>query len=317
MTKEREERARVRQQYDDLLLRHHQRSDPNVLVTGHCNITQDRIIQMSDQTGAGLLEAFGAVREDFSSVCQLWWKMREERQSFRNTYLRAPHWRLLNGGDETDTGCFVKAPNEGTGRYVRVEMNLVSTPDSGDVTGILTVLDITEQTISNRISCQLSVTGYDFVADVDLRRDTYKIISLDEKACCVPPHQGVHSFRVDRLAQSGVVPRDREQFRDGLNPRRMLERLKHGQTYTFSYSMDDNGDIRTKNITVAPIDLRLGRVCLSRTDITDSIREQQRSLRVIAYTCELAGFIDAASGSFIMYTRQMILENLPPHTTEL
>ena len=105
--------------------------------------------------------------------------------------------------------------------------------------------------------------------------------------------------------RSGVVPRDREQFRDGLNPGRMLERLKHGQTYTFSYSMDDNGDIRTKNITVAPIDLRLGRVCLSRTDITDSIREQQRLLRVIAYTCELAGFIDAASGSFIMYTRDV------------
>lgn len=31
MTKEREERARVRQQYDDLLLRHHQRSDPTSL----------------------------------------------------------------------------------------------------------------------------------------------------------------------------------------------------------------------------------------------------------------------------------------------
>lgn len=53
MTKEREERARVRQQYNDLLLQHHQRTDPNVLVTGHCNITQDRIIQISDQTGAG------------------------------------------------------------------------------------------------------------------------------------------------------------------------------------------------------------------------------------------------------------------------
>ena len=28
------------------------------------------------------------------------------------------------------------------------------------------------------------------------------------------------------MLQSGVVPRDREQFRDGLNPGRMLERLK-------------------------------------------------------------------------------------------
>ncbi len=73
MTKEREERARVRQQYNDLLLRHYQKSDPNVLVMGHCNITQDRIIQISDQTGAQLLKTFGSVRETFLPVCQLWW----------------------------------------------------------------------------------------------------------------------------------------------------------------------------------------------------------------------------------------------------
>ena len=75
---------------------------------------------------------------------------------------------------------------------------------------------------------------------------------------------------------------------------------------------DDAGDVRTKNVTVSPIDLRLGRICLSRTDITDSIREQQRLLRVVAYTCELACFIDTATGGLVMYTRQMVLENLPP-----
>ena len=35
---------------------------------------------------------------------------------------------------------------------------------------------------------------------------------------------------------------------------------------------------------------------------------------MIAYTCELACFIDAVTGEFSMYTRQMVLENLPPHT---
>ena len=44
--------------------------------------------------------------------------------------------------------------------------------------------------------------------------------------------------------------------------------------------------------------------------------EQQRLLRVIAYTCELAGFIDASAGTLTMYTRQMVLENLPPHNAQ-
>ena len=36
-------------------------------------------------------------------------------------------------------------------------MSMVSTPDSGDVTGILTVMDITEQIAAERVVHQLSV----------------------------------------------------------------------------------------------------------------------------------------------------------------
>ena len=54
---------------------------------------------------------------------------------------------------------------------------MVTAPDSGDITGILTVSDITEQTISHRILNQLSVAGYDFVADVDLNQDHFAIVS--------------------------------------------------------------------------------------------------------------------------------------------
>ena len=316
MTKEREERARVRQQYNELLLRHHQRTDPNVLVTGHCNITQDRIIQISDQTGAGLLETFGAVREAFFDGISTLVVDGKERRVFRDTYLREPSLAAFQRGDTKQVkNFFVQLPNEETGRYVQIEMNMVSTPDSGDVTGILTVIDITEQVVADRIVHQLSVTGYDFVADLDLKRDTYLILSQDEKANCVPPRQGVHSAWVAGMLEYRVVPRAREQYREHLDTARMLARLEHGRAYTFAFSMvDDAGDVRAKNVTVSPIDPRLGRVCLSRTDITDSIREQQRLLRVIAYTCELACFIDAVTGEFSMYTRQMVLENLPPHT---
>lgn len=317
MTKEREERARVRQNYNDLLLQHHQKSDPNALVMGHCNITEDRIIQISDQTGAGLLDRFGVVREDFFTGLSGLIVEEEDRKNFRNTFLRAPSLAAFERGETVKIQeVYVQLPGEESGRYVKFEMKMVATPDSGDVTGILTVTDITEQIISDRIARRLSVSGYDFVADVDLKRDTYKILSQDENARCMPLKKGIHSYRVTQLLKCGIVPRDREQFRKGLDPERMLNRLKQGRTYTFAYSMVDSEDIRTKNITVSPIDLRLGRVCLTRTDITDSIREQRLLLRAVACICELAAFIDVAAGTFLMYTREMILENLPPHAAQ-
>ncbi len=97
-------------------------------------------------------------------------------------------------------------PDEETGRYVRFEMSMVSTPDSDDVTGILTVIDITEQVVADRILHQRSDTGYDFVVDVDLRRDTYTILSQDENAVGMPPHRGVHSRRVAQMLNRGWYP---------------------------------------------------------------------------------------------------------------
>ncbi|MEQ2679925.1 PAS domain-containing protein [Enterocloster citroniae] len=316
MTKEREERAHVRQQYNDLILQHYQKSDPNALVLGHCNITQDYIIEIIDRTGMDLRKTFGSVREEFFTGLSTLIPDKKEQEGFLYIYLREPALAAFERGELEHTNeYYVELPHEESGRYIQFEMHMVSTPDSGDVTGILTVRDITEQTVSHRILHQLSVTGYDFAADLDLTRDTYKILSLDANARFVPPKQGNHSQWTEYMMENRVVPKDRKQYWNSLNLDQMARRLKQEGAYTFSFSLiDDDGDIRTKNMTVSPIDLRLGRVCLSRTDITESIREQQRLLRVIAYTCELAGFIDVSTGSLSMYTRQMVLENLPPHT---
>lgn len=81
--------------------------------------------------------------------------------------------------------------------------------------------------------------------------------------------------------------------------------------------VDDSGDIRIKNMTVFATDLRLGRVCLARTDITESVRQQQGLLYMIAYTFDLAGFVDLSSGGRLtMYTRDTVLKNLPPFIME-
>lgn len=46
MTKEREEQERIRQQYNDLILQHYRKPGPNALIVGHCNVTQNRFIEI-------------------------------------------------------------------------------------------------------------------------------------------------------------------------------------------------------------------------------------------------------------------------------
>ena len=214
--------------------------------------------------------------------------------------------------------CFVKLPHEERGRYVLINMNLVATPDSKDVTGILTVSDITGQTISDRILHQLSVTGYDYVLDVDLSMDSCTLVSSNEGASRVPSQQGRYTEWIDSMIHDSVVGQDAQLYRESLNPEKVSEKLGREGAYAFYFSMvDGSGDIRIKNMTVFATDLRLGRVCLARTDITESVRQQQGLLYMIAYTFDLAGFVDLSSGGRLtMYTRDTVLKNLPPFIME-
>lgn len=313
-----EEKEQIRRQYEELILKHYRMPGPDALVVGHCNITQNRILEIIDHTDSYLLKNLGTVREEFFTGLAALVVDQEERQVFLDTYLNAPALAAFRRKDtEQILKCFVRFPREEKGRYVQFKVNLVEAPDTGDITGILTVTDITEQTISDRILHQLSVTNYDFVIDLNLDQDSYTILTSNQNAVCIPERKGCHSRRVAEMLASTIVPKDREQYRRCLDPAGMRQRLEREGLYTFAFSItDENGDIRTKNMTVTAIDLRLGRVCLLRTDITDSVREQQGLLNMMAYTFELMGIYHVGADSFIMYTRQMVLENLPPHVMD-
>lgn len=318
MTKQLEEQSRLRQQYQDLIMQHYRVQEPNTLVLGHCNITQNLILEIIDHTDSDLLETFGAVREEFFTGISSLIVEEEERSAFLKMYLNKPALEAFERKEtEQKLSCFVKLPKEERGRYVQIVVNLVATPDSGDVTGILTITDITEKTIRERILHRLSAAGYDFIVDVDLTEDTYTVLMSNDEDGLSPKNKGSHSQWIAYMMEKRVVPSDRQRYIEGLAPEHMLERLKKRGTYTFAFSVyDDCGNIRTKNITVSAADLRLGRVCLSRADITDSVREQQGLLHVIAYTFELAGFVNIENHNLTLYSRKTVLANLPPYFVE-
>lgn len=318
MTKELQEQERIRQKYNELIVQHYRTPGANAVVIGHCNITENRIYEIIDHTGSDLLETFGMVREDFFKGIASLIVEEEERQMFLSKYLNAPALAAFERGDtEQVLNCFVKLPKETRGRYIRFEMNLVETPDTGDITGILTVTDITEQTITDRILHQLSVASCDLVVDVDLAEDRYTILNSGKDATDLPEKSGRHSEKIEHMLKEQVISKDKKRAEQMLSEEYMLARLEKEGTYSFPYSIvSEKGDILTKNMTVSAVDLRLGRICLMRSDITDSVREQQGLLNMIAYTFELAAFIDRNGGNLTIYTRQTVLENLAPFSAE-
>lgn len=313
-----EEKEHLRRQYEEMILQHYRKPDPNALIIGHCNVTKDTILDIIDYTDSDLLKTFGTRREAFFSGIASFIVDEKERRDFLGLYLNAPALAAFYRNDpEQVMNCFIKLPKGEKGYYVNIRVHLVETPDTGDITGILTVTDITEQMISEIIQYQISITNYDFVMDLNIENDTYTALSSNKGRGYGQDMHGCFSERVAYMLQNAVVPKDQSVYAAGLNVTEMRKRLEQEKSYTITFSMiDEFGDVRTKNLIVSAIDLRLGRVCLLRNDITDSVREQQGMLNVVAYTFELMGIIDVDTERLVMYDRQTVLQNLQPYIVD-
>ena len=137
---------------------------------------------------------------------------------------------------------------------------------TGDVTGILAVTDVTENVISEHILQQLSAAGYDFIADVDLIKDSYRILSNHYQDDDTINQWKSYSQWVQYFCGKQVVPRDQVSTERELQRDTIIARLQKEQAYTITFSiMDENREIRTKNLVISAADLRIGRIFLAET----------------------------------------------------
>ncbi len=168
---------------------------------------------------------------------------------FLNTYLSESSLQAFARGDtEQIQRCFIQLPQEPRGRYAAFQMNMIEAPNTGDITGILSVTDVTDQTVSEEILRRLSVTSHDYVVDLNLREDTCHGFDLQRKTSAVRPRlRGCHTERVAFMVESAVVPKDRGDVCQRTAPDEIERRLQEEALYTFAYSVEDeDGSIRRK-----------------------------------------------------------------------
>lgn len=300
VTREMEDQERIRQQYKELLLQHYRSPGPNTLIVGHCNVTQSRIEEIIDFTGSDLLNNLGNERNAFFTGISELIPDPAERQAFLDRYLNEPALAAFRRGEsEQRLKCFMRMPREKRGRYVQITVHLVAEPDTGDVTGILTVMDVTDQVISDRILRGLSLTGYDLVADVDVQEDSFTALAFTQSADAWPKRH-CYSDAVRHFGEVYVVREDREAFFGMLKRDHIMDRLAREGPYSFTYATVSSGTgKRIKRITISAADLSLGRVCLARADVTDMLRAERQAKDELEQALALAKEASRAKSDFL------------------
>lgn len=315
ITKEIEAQNKLRQKYNDLLLRQQNYPLSNEILSGYCDITANRILRIYDKTGIDPLQKFGFERQNFFKGLATLIESPEERQHFLNTFLNAPLLeKFAQGINSQELECFIRMPHDNSGHYLKCVINMIESPDNGHTIGVLSVLDLTQFKINDQISMHLAHAHYDFIATCDFNSDSYQLFFTNSKANLMPPEQGSYSKNIIAFLQTFTVPKDREFCMEMFDPANMQRRLYHENSYSFHYSLkDEQGHIYTKNMIVFLIDQRLNKVGMARADITDYVREQRALLNTLAYTFEQLSIINLVTKEFTMYTRKSVLQNLSPY----
>lgn len=315
ITKEIEAQNKLRQKYNDLLLRQQNYPLSNEILSGYCDITANRILRIYDKTGIDPLQKFGFERQNFFKGLATLIESSEERQHFLNTFLNAPLLeKFAQGINSQELECFIRMPHDNSGHYLKCVINMIESPDNGHTIGVLSVLDLTQFKINDQISMHLAHAHYDFIATCDFNSDSYQLFFTNSKANLMPPEQGSYSKNIVAFLQTFTVPKDREFCMEMFDPANMQRRLYHENSYSFHYSLkDEQGHIYTKNMIVFLIDQRLNKVGMARADITDYVREQRALLNTLAYTFEQLSIINLVTKEFTMYTRKSVLQNLSPY----
>lgn len=315
ITKEIEAQNKLRQKYNDLLLRQQNYPLSNEILSGYCDITANRILRIYDKTGIDPLQKFGFERQNFFKGLATLIESPEERQHFLNTFLNAPLLeKFAQGINSQELECFIRMSHDNSGHYLKCVINMIESPDNGHTIGVLSVLDLTQFKINDQISMHLAHAHYDFIATCDFNSDSYQFFFTNSKANLMPPEQGSYSKNIVAFLQTFTVPKDREFCMEMFDPANMQRRLYHENSYSFHYSLkDEQGHIYTKNMIVFLIDQRLNKVGMARADITDYVREQRALLNTLAYTFEQLSIINLVTKEFTMYTRKSVLQNLSPY----
>lgn len=315
ITKEIEAQNKLRQKYNDLLLRQQNYPLSNEILSGYCDITANRILRIYDKTGIDPLQKFGFERQNFFKGLATLIESPEEREHFLNTFLNAPLLeKFAQDINSQELECFIRMPHDNSGHYLKCVINMIESPDNGHTIGVLSVLDLTQFKINDQISMHLAHAHYDFIATCDFNSDSYQLFFTNSKANLMPPEQGSYSENIVAFLQTFTVPKDREFCMEMFDPANMQRRLYHENSYSFHYSLkDEQGHIYTKNMIVFLIDQRLNKVGMARADITDYVREQRALLNTLAYTFEQLSIINLVTKEFTMYTRKSVLQNLSPY----
>lgn len=173
-------------------------------------------------------------------------------------------------------------------------------PETGDIIVFFYTLDVTEQKLQEQLLNKIADLDYDVITDVDMLRGVHRLISFDPALKDTIPHEGDFQKEIRAIADSLMDEHSKREYLSKLSFDYMKKQLEDQDSYAFVLEMRDRGgNVRVKRYQVFYINRELSRVCMTRTDVTDVVRQEQKQKDELAAALVAAEQANAAKSDFL------------------
>lgn len=253
----------------------------NLVISGHCSVTQDLILEMTDNSGQNILEKTGSSSRHaffnyFESLLCDEGRKPEFKSLFSNSGM---HQCFEQGFHDSLMSCEVCLDGKNR-KWLALHVSRVKSPDTNELEGFFTVTDMTQTHVQQQLLNTVLEYDYDYVASINFAADT---IVLYQKNGVETSENGyrsgvyyAYSLFVRRALAYLVEPEDAALFRERMAPGYVREQLADASISEFiCHIHTPDGELRTKRVRFAAYDKVGDTVSFSRTDVTEMVKQEE------------------------------------------
>ena len=277
ITEEKQVQARVRELYEKEMSYFAQAASAEGSNQGRLNITQDYVESYQSTAGLALFQrgdSYGSAVERLAESA-----VDPEYGHYIRTVLdRTCVLNDFSNGKADYRFEFLRKKRNGGAFVCSTSFRLHTNPESGDVIAFFYTLDVTGQRMLEQMLERVSSLDYDIIMEIDLASGAYRLVVRGNKWSPTVPLEGDFQEEIRRVAARCMNEAEQREFLDKLDPEYMRRELARQNSY---------------------IGEELGRVCMTRADVTTIVRQEQQQKEALAAALAAAEQANAAKTDFL------------------
>lgn len=225
-----------------------------------------------------------------------------KRREFEELFDRQTLIRQYQQGKTDFSIEYQRKSADGSILWAKTQCNTFSNPKNGNIMCFIYSHDITEQKIAQEMIDSVVRLDYDYLALLDCRSCDYLIYASREKdGSPLPPfHTSNYETEVAAYAREHLVPEDVERNIHDMSIANIRSQLRD-KDYFVSYAnvRERDGRVSRKKLQYSYLDRIYEKVLITRVDITDLYRKEQRQINELRQAMAIAEQANRSKSEFL------------------